>query len=246
MKITKDNYEEFYFGEASERFIQSEFYSQGYEATKMSPDIGYDLLVTNCARTKFLGEEPRQYNIQVKSRVCYEKKVCFYIDETEYDSLIGDKNSYLVCVLCKPEISDGRENIVQYRDLTPKTISNMCESWEIEVLKDKDFLSIDVLKELGISFVGYTRQYVWFNSTQLNRLKDENIAYKITYEDKERWCINIDISSMMIIDRNDCPCGVSSNSLYNEAKIGYEQQHIKYLVDCDSESNGMFEGDYYL
>lgn len=42
MKIYSTKFEEFCFGEASEKYIQSEFYALGYEALKTSPDIGYE------------------------------------------------------------------------------------------------------------------------------------------------------------------------------------------------------------
>ena len=248
MRITCNDYEKFYFGEASEKYIQSEFYSQGYEALKTSPDIGYDLLVTNCARTKFLGEPTRQYNIQVKSRVCYENTVCFFIDEEDFNCLLEDENGYLICVLCKPEISEGRENITIYRDYIPSMIDNMCEEWEKELLKNTEYLSLEVLKEKRISYVGYTRNYVWFNNAQLKRLKKENLIYnKEKLETgKDNICINIDASTMTIIDKNNKPYEVETNSLYQRSMIAYEQQYIKYLVECNSADNRMFEGDIYL
>lgn len=242
MKIEYDTYEKFYFGEAQEKYIQAEFYSQGYEALKTSPDIGYDLLVTNCARTKFLGEEPRQYNIQVKSRICYDKPVCFFIREEDFDCLLKDVNGYLICVLCKPELSDSRENITIYREQDPVMYTHMFEDWQSELLKDCSYLSLKFIKKHGISYVGYTRNYIWLNNAQLKRLKDENLIYN----NDGYICINIDYPSMEIIDENNMPYEIRSNSLYGRARIGYEQQYIKYLVECDSTDNKMFEGDIYL
>ncbi len=242
MKIGYNDYEKFYFGEAQEKYIQSEFYSQGYEALKTSPDIGYDLLVTNCARTKFLGEQPRQYNVQVKARICYDKPVCFFIKEEDFDCLLKDVNGYLICVLCRPELSDGRENITIYREPDPTIYTHMVEEWQRELLKDNSYLSLQFLKERGISYVGYTRNYIWFNNAQLKRLEHENLIYK----NSDNICINIEIPSMKIIDENNKPYTIISNSLYETTIIGYEQQHIKYLVECDSTDNRMFEGDIYL
>ena len=244
MKITYENYEKFYFGEASEKYIHSEFYAQGYEALKTSPDIGYDLLVTNCARTKFLREKSRQYNIQVKACVCFENLARFFIDEEDFNCLLEDKNGYLICVLCKPEISYGREDITIYREQSYLPMSSMCENWKSEVLKDKEYLSFNTLKEKEIPYVGYTRQYFWFNNAQLKRLKGEKLIYKNS--EYNSICINVEVSSMTIIDRNNKPYEVKSNSLYENAKMGYEQQHIKYLVECDSSDDKMFKGDYYL
>lgn len=242
MKITSNDYEKFYFGEAQEKYIQAEFYSQGYEALKTSPDIGYDLLVTNCARTKFLGEESRQYNIQVKARVCYEKSVCFFIKDEDFDYLIKDVNGYLICVLCRPELSEGRENITINRVPDPLRYTHMFEKWGRELLKDNSCLSLKYLKEHEIPYVGFTRKYIWFNNAQLLRLKDENLIYK----NSDNICINIEIPSMTIIDENNKPYTIMSNSLYETAIIGYEQQHIKYLVECDNTDNSMFQGDIYL
>ncbi len=242
MKITIDNYENFYFGESNEKYIQSEFYSLGYEALKTSPDIGYDLLVTNCARTRFLNEKPRQYNIQVKARICYEKTVCFFIDEESFNYILNDEDGYLICVLCKPEVSIGKENITIYRDQIPTMIDQMCEDWEKEVLKTTEYLSLKKIKEMGVPYVGYARNYIWFNNAQLKRLKKENLIYK----NGDKIYINIEPSSMSVVDTFGNSLTVESNGLYENAIIGFEQQHIKYLVDCDNTNNKMFAGDTYI
>lgn len=242
MKIKNDNYHRFYFGESNEIYIQSEFYSLGYEALKTSPDIGYDLLVTNCARTKFLNEKPRQYNIQVKASVYYEKPVYFFIDEEDFNDILNDENGYLICVLCKPKVSDGKENITIYRDQIPAMIDQLCEDYEKEILKNTEYLSLEKIKKMGIPYVGYDRKYFWFNSAQLKRLKVENLVYK----KDDRFFINIEPSSMSIVDDLGNALTVESNSLYGKAIISFEQQHIKYLVDCNNTNNKMFVGDTYI
>ena len=44
-------------------------------------------------------------------------------------------------------------------------------------------------------------------------------------QNKNSICINIEVSSMTIIDENNKPYVVDSNSLYESAQIGYEQLH---------------------
>lgn len=249
MKITKDSFDKFYFGEASEKYIQSEFYAQGYEALKTSPDIGYDLLVTNCARTKFLDEESRQYNIQVKSRVFYSGTVCFFINKEDFEDLLQDINGYLICVLCKPILSDGRENITIFRESNSERDSHIWEEFGRNLLiENAEYLSLEKLK--GIPYIGYEHEYVWFNNAQLKRLSTE----KLLYENNGFVCINFSVSSenededitLSLVDKDKNSYCIESNSLYATTIIGYEQRHIKYLVQSDVCDSSMFAGDMYI
>ena len=97
MKITEDNFRKFYFGSAAEYFIQSEFYTFGYEAYKAQPDIGFDLCVTNSGLTKFLKEKQ-----QVKTRFMNNSQTVFFIEQEDFEVLLDYDNSALVCVLQCP------------------------------------------------------------------------------------------------------------------------------------------------
>ena len=51
MPLSNQTFESFYMGNAAENKIMSELFFLGYEAFKLNPDIGLDILVTNKAVT---------------------------------------------------------------------------------------------------------------------------------------------------------------------------------------------------
>ena len=245
MKIDASNYEEFYFGSACEAFIQSEFYELGYEALKTAPDIGYDLLVTNCARTKFLSEEPRQYNIQIKGKVCYKNTVKFFIKADDLEMLLNDPNGYLVCVFCYPVLSDSREEITVYRVSDPVAQGHMFEDWADEILSEAEGISLKFLKEHNIPYVGYEKEYLWFNNAQLKRLNENGYIYD--YLDNKYLCFKIeeDKHRKIPVDKAGEPLATNGFCEY-DGHYAYEQEHINYLVSCDVTDSDMFYGDHYL
>ncbi|MDW2800063.1 hypothetical protein RZO55_21035 [Clostridium boliviensis] len=245
MKITETNYEEFYFGNACENFIQSEFYTLGYEALKTSPDIGYDLLVTNCARTKFLKEEPKQYNIQVKGRACSESKATFYIKKDDISMLMSDDNGILICVFCHPIFSDGRENIIEYRVPDPVIYTHMFEDFSRQLFNDTAYPSLKVLKEKNLSYVGFARDYIWFNNTHVRRLMNGGYFYE--YEDN--YCISFGIDEDIKYPIDQYGNRLLTSDLYeNEGGYSYELSHINYMFSMtgDSMDGKMFKGEIYI
>jgi len=172
MKITEDNYGQFYFGNANECYIQSEFNLNGYEASKPSPDIGYDLIVTNCARVKFLEEEAKQYDVQVKSTVCNNKgESLIYIDDDDFNMLCENDNGYLVCVFCEPEFAPRDGLIHVDRDSVENVIQKCIDNHLIFEWNELNYVSFKELKSFeGLKLVSFTRDYVWFNKSHLRRL----------------------------------------------------------------------------
>lgn len=67
MPIDSANWESFYQGAFAEHHISGLFYFYGFEAQKVSPDVGIDLIVTNLARVRFTGDAPLHAEVQVKS-----------------------------------------------------------------------------------------------------------------------------------------------------------------------------------
>ena len=245
MKIDVNNYEEFYFGSACEAFIQSEFYALGYEALKTAPDIGYDLLVTNCARTKFLSEDPRQYNIQVKGKVCYKNIVKFYIKSDDLLMLLNDPNGYLVCVFCYPVLSDSREEITVYRVSDPVAQGHIFEDWADGILSEVEGISLKFLKENNIPYVGYEKEYLWFNNAQLKWLNDK--GYIFDYKDNKYLCFKIEDDTHRKSPVDSAGEPLTTSELYEcDGHYAYEQEHINYLVSCDINDPMMFWGDQYI
>ena len=100
MPIQQHNCESFYQGTFAEHHVRSLFYFNGYEAQKVSPDIGIDLMVTNLARARFRGEAPVSVEIQVKSVLLDAQggAVCLNPDELEFLS-VGAERYCVVVVL---------------------------------------------------------------------------------------------------------------------------------------------------
>lgn len=95
-----------YFGIGGEHYVMGNFIMRGYEAVKLSPDIGYDIHVTN----KHMVMNGRQsidesYYLQVKTRLIRpessDKIVTFYIENDRVNQMISDNTAILVCVMVK-------------------------------------------------------------------------------------------------------------------------------------------------
>lgn len=244
MQITEINYEEFYFGHAAECYIQGEFYTLGYEALKTTPDIGYDLLVTNCARTKFLGEEPKQFNIQIKSRVCSANKTTFCIKKEDLNCLINDPKGILICVFCTPNFSYGRENITIYR--TQDSLSSDFIETLSQIIFNKDeYPTFKKLKEKMIPYVGFSKNYIWFNSAHLQRLLENDYFF----EYKDNYCLSFGISDEVTYPLDKNGNKLETSPLYGaNGYYAYELSQINYLVEPSPELRDgcMFCGDRYF
>jgi hypothetical protein len=103
-----------YKGLGAEYFITGELFMAGYEAFKLPADFGLDLIVTSQKQQSFseLSQDkiiPPPYVFQVKSRKIeqfnkndqgrLEAHTEFYLKEDDWQLLINDDSSYLVCVL---------------------------------------------------------------------------------------------------------------------------------------------------
>lgn len=102
MPITKDNYKNFYYGTGSEYFFISKFYMMGYEANKLNPDIGYDLLVTNKAKEIYEDQVKISFCVQVKSSIMVKEKTSFWIEMENFISLIKDPAAILLLAFYEP------------------------------------------------------------------------------------------------------------------------------------------------
>lgn len=103
-----------YKGLGAEYFITGELFMAGYEAFKLPADFGLDLIVTSQKQQSFSESSQDKiisppYVFQVKSRKIeqldqndrgrLEASTEFYIKEDDWQLLINDNKSYLVCVL---------------------------------------------------------------------------------------------------------------------------------------------------
>jgi hypothetical protein len=103
-----------YKGLGAEYFITGELFMAGYEAFKLPADFGLDLIVTSQKQQSFsaLSQDkmiPPPYVFQVKSRKIeqfdknnqgrLEASTEFCLKEDDWQLLINDNSSYLICVL---------------------------------------------------------------------------------------------------------------------------------------------------
>jgi hypothetical protein len=117
--VTKEEkaffFENLYKGFEAENFIAGKLFGCGLEALKLPGDFGFDLLVTNRKQLVFGNTDIKRvaifpYALQVKSRKIdplrrklnssnrWEQRVNFRINVDEYDLLVSQPSSFLVCV----------------------------------------------------------------------------------------------------------------------------------------------------
>lgn len=99
MPINDKNCENFFQGAFAEHHICSLFFFYGYEAQKVSPDVGIDLVVTNLARARFKGEAPLHIEVQVKSVLLDANGAYASMPATELDYLSMGEHRYCVFVI---------------------------------------------------------------------------------------------------------------------------------------------------
>lgn len=191
MPITKDNFRKYYFGMAAELFIQGEIYAHGYETHKMQPDIGFDLIAQNCALTHFCGATPKYFHIQVKSRLMSKPEVVFYISETDFNLLMADESSALVCVLMYPKV--GRSyNPFDYENFRDSSLIVFNQIYEGNVQEE---LRSDYAMRVGevedkYNITAYIKKYFWLGHNHIKRLASENFFFDYESDQNRYKCLH--------------------------------------------------------
>jgi hypothetical protein len=125
-KLEKDN---MYYGFGGEHYIISQFYAMYYEATKMSVDFGFDILITNQYRvSKGIDGKLENLALQVKTATVRDQdyiqaddhgeglinwiRKSFYISKNDFDLICRSENAALVCLFVKKE-EDGFKTLGQ-------------------------------------------------------------------------------------------------------------------------------------
>jgi len=171
MPLDKQNYENFYLGNGAEFKIMSEIYLLGYEAAKMNPDIGIDLLVTNKARSIFKGSEEIIQYLQIKSSFLIDSEAKFSINKEEMEFLISEEK--LATVLCffmpiiaaEPKSYD-RGDFEPWRESLEAELETMNYKENFRDLRKKGCLS-------QIDFKSFDMGYIWLNNQQMKKAIDE-------------------------------------------------------------------------
>lgn len=177
MPITRDNWEKFFQGAFAEHHVCSLFYFYGYEAQKVSPDVGIDLVITNVARVRFNNEYRLNVEVQVKSALLDQTGAFVTMDVDEIDFLCEGEHRYCVFVLLSN--LRGRSDPGSYErgddpDASMAIDRDLMKRWEAlasiegRALRRQGSLSIYDFNEADVTLF-------WLHSSQMKRLRDESL-----------------------------------------------------------------------
>lgn len=175
--IDQKSCESFYQGSFAEHHICSLFYLYGYEAQKISPDVGIDLMVTNLARVRFQGEDPLYAEVQVKSVLLDATGAYAIMSAEELEYLSTGEHRYCVFViihgLCgyvdpasfergdDPDASNAVDrDILRYTE--------QCAAANGRALRRSGALSIHDFHHVDL-------ESFWLHSSQMKRMRDDDI-----------------------------------------------------------------------
>lgn len=175
MPVNHTNCESFYQGTFAEHHICSLFYFYGYEAQKISPDIGIDLLITNLARARFRGEDPVHAEVQVKSVLLDASGAYAAMTSEELDFLSVGEHRYCVFVLIHglrgyldPQSFEGGAD----PDAGNAIDRDLLGCWEQQVADD----ARELRRNGALSIHDFDHaeiQSFWLHSSQMKRLRDD-------------------------------------------------------------------------
>ncbi|MEN7432398.1 hypothetical protein VA599_16770 [Chromobacterium sp. TRC.1.1.SA] len=182
MPINSHNCESFYQGSFAEHHICSLFYLYGYEAQKVSPDVGIDFMVTNLARVRFRGEAPLHAEVQVKSVLLDANGAyaCLSLEELEYLSTGEDRYCVFVILYGLKGGADPRSFEREDADANKavdRDIVNYLEDQAAEngrSLRREGVLSIHDFNHVEV-------QSFWLHSSQMKKLRSEGMWKQNTY-----------------------------------------------------------------
>lgn len=233
MPIKNNNFENFYQGGCAEMHISSLFYFAGYEASKISPDSGIDMVVTNIARSKFKNEMRRISEIQVKSTLLDDSGAVYSLDGSELNFLCSGEDRFTVFVLLHG-FSGGIDpsSFDIYADSVDKMIDLDIARYE-EGLMEKE--GRQRRKDGIASIFDFSQAKLatfWLNSAQMERAREEGYWKKSRDEDRYFLKVNLSNNAVQIDDTFLIP----------------ELTDVRYIMrDCRSAGeikNGKFSYDH--
>lgn len=232
MPIDETSYKNFYLGNGAEYHIMSELFLHGYEASKMTPDIGIDILVTNKARQYYEKKEEKSFYFQVKSTFLINDEAIFYLKEEELNFLISDPSIYLILCYFSPEIAADPKSLAPDNSDTP--FFDELEAGWMKQAYEENFRELKRNGNQGvIEFKRFDLNYLWLNNKQIKRAMNENVFEKKSFDNAELMKLTIKVDKNAIeIDQigNVCP----------------ELQNIFYLLNGCSSSNKFNDGCFSI
>lgn len=200
--MTSEQYEYFYQGSCAELYVSSLFYFAGYEASKVIPDAGIDLVVSNITRSRFVSnEQPRRCEIQVKSTLLDEKGASFAINEEELMFLCQQPDRYTVFVLFYGLTGgDDPGSFDFYADFVDKAIDRDIAQYKEALMEERG----RKLRNQGLaSFFDFGQAKLkafWLNSAQMKRCLDEGVWRREANSDRYRLQVDLDDGAIKLKD----------------------------------------------
>jgi hypothetical protein len=202
MPLIEDSFENFYRGNSAENIVSSQIFFHGFEAHKFNPDFGVDLLVTNKARQKFLGESSLELSVQVKSSLAVKERASIAINKEEFAHLMKQINPVLTSIIFEPEFI-GEPSRHYYLDSYSQTLHSMDEwldkVWaeqqyhsQFNVPKSRDKEEYLKNKKAANNFAldGYKSTLFWLNRIQLNKALDLRVLQEGSGKGKDNYYLN--------------------------------------------------------
>ncbi|MDP9933496.1 hypothetical protein [Variovorax paradoxus] len=177
MPINQESCESFYQGAFAEHHICSLFFLYGYEAQKVSPDVGIDLIVTNIARSRFKGEVPLRSEIQVKSVLLDASGAFASISAEELEFLSSGDHRYCVFVIlhglrgsCDPQSFERGDDpdAINAVDRDLQAFAEQLAATEGRARRRQGALSIHDFDHVELS-------RFWLHSSQMKRMREERV-----------------------------------------------------------------------
>ena len=229
MPINLKNCESFYQGAFAEHHISSLFYLYGYEAQKVAPDIGIDLMVTNLARVRFKGEAPLHNEVQVKSILLDANGAYASMSAEELNYLSIGEHRYCVFVILHGLVGSLLDPQSFERGDDPdasKLIDRDIQSY-IEQQAAADARSHRRQGWLSIHDFGHVDVTpFWLHSSQMKRMRDMN-----------NWRQRPDGSFGLMIDLKNATVYVDNIPLISELL------DIRYIVENCRAGNRIRKGE---
>lgn len=237
MPIDNRSFENFYQGTCAENYVSSLFYFAGYEASKLSPDAGIDLLITNIARAKFKSEAETIAKIQVKSSILDSTGAAFYMEEDELDFLSTTEDRFTIFVLLgnfKGNFDPISFDI--YADQVDKAIdADILRYEEAQMAESGRARKVQGLSSI-FDFSQSDFNIFWLNSAQMARAKNEGIWQ--TYGDN-RFRLQVDMQNETLYVKVPL-----KNSDPYDSPIVPELREIRYIMRPCRSNYRLKNGDF--
>lgn len=236
MPLDTSSYVYFFQGACAESHIAALFQFAGFEVTKITPDSGIDLVVTNIARSRFASEIPKSINVQVKSTIMKDEFASYWIAEDELDFLSQGENRHTVFAYFYD--LEKTLDLDDFRAYTNKMDESAdADSPEMQAIDRKDDGAEKKHKNHILEFTKYSLDLFWLNSKQIQRSRNEGLwEYSSTFQ---KWGLHISTQDGFLSIYNKksdsfaCPVSALQDVRYmmipSQSQASFDEGKFSYL-----------------